>query len=464
MASRPLLSHTIVSHTIVSCTIVLTLATAAVARRFSPAPPAPPHGPANVLLLTVDTLRVDRLSGYGHWRTTSPNIDRLLKKGVRFTQARTVEPLTNPSTLSMLTSLYPHEHGATRNGLRARPGLVSLPKALHARGYQTAAIVGNWTLKDKLSGLGEHFERFEGVFTRKRWFGLLKSETTAQDLTDEAIGWLHRRHETGESRPFFLWVHYVEPHAPYRFQETVAAGLGLGARGRRSVLDRYDTEVAFVDHHMGRLLDTVDESGLGRNTLVVFLADHGESLGEHGYWGHGRNLYEPTLHIPMALYWPGTLSPQTIGAPAVNLDIPPTVLRLLDQPLPGGFRGFDWSAVLHGGSPPADRITLYQAHKGAVLSNRGGEMARRSGLLEVGLIRHDRKEVFRIEGGARSLFDLDRDLAERKSLSTPKASPSPDLLAWMRTVYAGLTSFDDQPPEPLDAESAEQLRSLGYVD
>src|SRR6185295_11892589 len=112
----------------------------------------------NVLLLTVDTLRADRLSGLGYGRPTSPHIDRLLREGVSFRAARTVEPLTTPSLTSMLTSREPHSHGATRNGLRLRPGLASLPTLLRAAGYDTAAFVGNWTLRHKLSGLGEHFE------------------------------------------------------------------------------------------------------------------------------------------------------------------------------------------------------------------------------------------------------------------------------------------------------------------
>ena len=117
----------------------------------------------NVVLITVDTLRADRISGYGYERPTSPHIDRLIADGVRFEEARTIEPLTSPALCSIVTSLYPHEHGSSRNGLRMRQGLPSLPKTLQAHGYRTAAFVGNWTLRDKLSGLAEHFEEFEEV-------------------------------------------------------------------------------------------------------------------------------------------------------------------------------------------------------------------------------------------------------------------------------------------------------------
>jgi arylsulfatase A-like enzyme len=157
-----------------------------------------------VVILTIDTLRADHLSSYGYARPTTPNIDRLLASGVRFTDARTVEPLTNPALASMFTSLYPHEHGATRNGLRMRPGLPSVARALGRRGYESAAFVSNWPLKNRISGLGEHFDRYEEVFTRKRWLGLFKDEANAEDLTDAALAWLARPRRA--SRPFLLWV------------------------------------------------------------------------------------------------------------------------------------------------------------------------------------------------------------------------------------------------------------------
>jgi arylsulfatase A-like enzyme len=185
----------------------------------APLSPRPPSPRPNVVVVTVDTLRADRLGSYGYARNTSPHLDRLLNDGVRFGQARVVEPLTNPSICSMMTSLYPQDHGASRNGLRIRRGLASLPKSLSDHGYDTVAFVGNWTLKNKLSGLGEHFDEYESILTRKRWFGFLRSEATAADLTSAAIEWVDGHVDDSAARPFLLWVHYVEPHAPYRMQE-----------------------------------------------------------------------------------------------------------------------------------------------------------------------------------------------------------------------------------------------------
>jgi len=426
--------------------------------------PAPRTRRPNVLLVTVDTLRADRMSGYGYARPTTPGIDEWMAGGVRFDQARTSEPLTAPALASMLTSVDPHDHGASRNGLRMRVGLASLPKALQAHGYHTAAIVGNWTLRHKLTGLGEHFESYDELFTRRRWLGLVNAEANGNDVTRAAVEWLDAHASRGSAQPFFLWVHYVDPHEPYVLHAEHRARLGLPRSGDLPRADRYDTEVAFVDEAVGQLLAHVRHRGLEPETLVVFTADHGESLGEHGYWGHGRNLYEPALRIPMALVWPGRVAPRVLHAPALLLDVAPTILGLLGTGAPASFRGLDWSGVLAGDPLPLDRVTRYQAHRGVVLSKHDSELARRSGLLQVGLIRGNSKELFHVRTQRGERFDLAVDPGELRSLGGPAVPPTEGVLGWMKTVYDGLARGDDTPLEPLDAETAARLESLGYVD
>jgi arylsulfatase A-like enzyme len=377
-----------------------------------------------------------------------------------------VEPLTNPSLCSMFTSLYPHEHGATRNGLRLRPDALSAARVLGRRGYRTAAIVGNWTLRNGISGLGDHFQSYDEVFTRKRWLGLFKGEATAEDLTDAALAWFDGQ-KNDRRRPFLLWVHYVEPHAPYRLQEEQADRLRIGGDASRQ--DRYDTEVAFADQQIGRLLDRFQRdpelAALAANTLIVFAADHGESLGEHSYWGHGRNLYEPTLRIPLGLVWPGRIRPGVIDAPALNLDVAPTVLGLAGLPVPGAFHGYDWSPVLlRGAEPPRERTMWFQAHKGAVLSAQEAGNARRKGLLEVAVLTGSRKEVFRINENRRWMFDLLRDPGEIRGFDPKTKSSSADLQAWMTSVRKGLVASDQVLATHIDAESAARLRALGYAE
>ena len=424
----------------------------------------------NVLLVTVDTLRADRLSAYGYERPTSPAIDALLAKGALFSEARTIEPLTGPASCSMITSVYPHEHGASRNSLAMRAELPSLPKRLDQRGYSTAAFVGNWTLRDKLTGLGEHFHLYEELFSRRRWFGLFNAEATAEDLTEATVDWISQRRRTEPNRPFFAWVHYVEPHAPYRLQKPFADRLGIALGDGVSRSDRYDTEIAFVDAEIGRLLREIQPYSKAEDTLILFTSDHGESLGEHGYWGHGRHLWEPSLRIPFGIVWPGKVKAgMKVDAPALILDIAPTVLGLLGLPPVDTFRGHDWSGVLRGqGTPPVDRISLLQAHKGAVVGDNANNKAREGGLLEVALVRGSRKEILDLrtpaKGIQRRVHDFVQDPRELRNLTTPKSAPSEEIEAWLAVVRQGLELANGLPAAELDAEALEKLRALGYID
>jgi arylsulfatase A-like enzyme len=419
----------------------------------------------NVLLICVDTLRLDHLSSYGYERPTSPAIDELIGRGAVFTEARTVEPLTAPSSTSMLTSRFPHEHGASRNGLRIRPGLQSLPKLLAERGYRTGAFVGNWTLRDKLTGLAEHFETYEEVFSRKRWFGMFNSEATGADLTAGALEWIEDHRKEDPHRPYFLWLQYVEPHAPYRFWHELAGRLKIDAEHGASKRDRYDTEVAFTDREIGRLIEGLGGfEALSRDTLVIFVSDHGESLGEHGYWGHGRHVYEDSLHIPMAIVWPGRVPDRRIGEPALIIDLAPTVLGLLGLPAPDGFHGFDWSRVFRGDQEAPVRQGYFQAHKGAVQMDHTSSSARADGLLEVARVVGTRKEVLDVRERTVRIFDFVEDPGEVHDLAEPGAEPSRELITWYNAVRQGLLAASDIPQADLDEASRERLRALGYID
>jgi arylsulfatase A-like enzyme len=165
----------------------------------------------------------------------------------------------------------------------------------------------------------------------------------------------------------------------------------------------------------------------------------------------------------MSITWPGRIAPREIDAPSLIIDLAPTVLSLLGQDHPSDFTGYDWTGVMAGGDPPYDRLTHYQAHRGAVISRHDSDLARRSGLLEVGIVKNDMKEIYRVENGRRRLFDLGADPGEVESMTRRSDSPSEGLQLWISDLQSALDSFDDAP-EPLDDESIEALRSLGYVD
>jgi len=419
----------------------------------------------DIVLVTVDTLRADRLSIYGYELETTPFLDGFLGEGVLFRDARTVEPLTGPAFASLFTSLHPHQHGGTRNGLRMRDGLASLPRILARRGYTTAGFISNWTLRDELSGIGAHFEIYREILTKKRWFGLAKSEATAEDVTTEMLEWLDEAGEPAGRKPLFLWVHYVEPHAPYKLHDEFADRLGFEQVGTFSNSRKYDTEVAHIDDHLGKMLGSVFEVLDREKTLTVFLSDHGESLGEHGYWGHGRHLYEPTLHIPMGLQWPARIDAQEVTSAASILDLAPTLLGLIGLPQPPGLAGFDWSPVLTGGAAePTGRTTYHQTHRSSVEPSEESDRLRRKGLLEVGTYKDGTKEICRPVKGRRWVFDLEADRAEKASLVELGSACSEATGAWLERVRAGLEASDDLPPPELGEEDLDQLRALGYID
>lgn len=416
-------------------------------------------GPPNVVLISVDTLRADHLSAYGYTRQTSPRIDALLAQGRRFDQAYTVEPLTAPACTSMLTGRYPHDHGAVRNGVPMFANMISLPKLLALKNYQTAAFISNWTLKTDLVGLGEHFGHYGEVFTRKRWLGLLLDEATGEDITQQGLAWVKR-----QNGPFFVWVHYSEPHAPYRYRAEHAAALGLPARESARRVDRYDSEIAFCDTQIGHFLDGLWQVSPPEETLVIFVADHGECLGENQYWGHGRHLYQANLRIPMAFVWPGHIPTGVENAPASLLDLPRTVLGLLQLPQPETLAGLDWSTVWRGAQQADNTRTLFfQAHKGAVQSQKAVERSRRRGLLEVGMLRQGRKESWRVRQKKQRLFDLNKDPDETNNLAERDSNLSEILRNWALTVEAGLNRAATID-EGFSEQDAAMMRSLGYID
>lgn len=427
--------------------------------------PAGAEAPPSIVIITVDALRADHLGCYGYGRDTSPNIDRLIAGGLQFERAWTPEPLTGPAMCSMITGLYPHQHAASRNGLRMQAGLNSLPKILAQHGYATAAVVGTWTLKDNLTLLGEHFDSYGERLERRRWFGILNSEATCEDVTDDALEWLKENRKGKPDHPFLLWVHYIEPHAPYRFHEEFAERLGVND-DKLKKRDRYDTEIAAVDRSIGRLLEGIRRNVDDRELVVVFAADHGESLGEHGYWGHGRNLYEQGLRIPLALVWEGRIPAGKLTSQATLLDVAPTLLELAGVEAPESLPGRSWAETARTGqAPAAGGISYFQTHRGAVHGGtHDSEKKRSKGLLSVAIITDDRKEILTLSPQERQLFNLDVDPGELHNLVGSQTQPSDGLLAWLAQVSTGLNALDRLETQNLDAETVEQLRALGYLD
>ena len=199
--------------------------------------------------------------------------------------------------------------------------------------------------------------------------------------------------------------------------------------------------------------------------MIVFAADHGESLGEHHFWGHGRYLYEPSLRIPMGLVWKNRVPAGTVAPQATLLDLAPTLLDLVDVEPAFYLPGISWAEALTGGVPPEERLLCYQAHKGAVHGgSHDSDRARSKGLLAVGVVREGRKEILRVHKKNHLIFLLGEDPGEVRNLAEPGDPPSEALLTCLATVSEGLGNLDRLVTKKLDDETVEKLRALGYLD
>lgn len=278
----------------------------------------------NVLLITLDTTRADRLGCYGYAGAETPVLDALAAGGIRFEDAVTVVPVTLPSHATILTGLDPPNHGLRHNGeYRLKPDSETLAELLRGQGYDTAAFVSAFVL-DARFGLDRGFDRYDdeigvpasspaGVFARPIY------ERSASVVTDRAISWVTGR---TRERPFFCWVHYFDPHAQHAPPPPFA---------RRFRQRPYDGEIAFMDMHIGRLLDTLETQNIVKNTLVMVVADHGEGLGDHDENTHAKLIYESTMRVPLIISCPGLFQgPHVVDEVVVSIaDILPTVLALL---------------------------------------------------------------------------------------------------------------------------------------
>ena len=389
----------------------------------------------NVLLVTIDTLRANRLGCYGGTAVPTPNIDRLAQRGTVFAKAFAPTPLTLPSHASILTGMTPVAHGVHDNiNFVVRPEHTTLAEHLKARGYETAAVVSASPL-DSRFGLAQGFDTYDDTFMAPGAPKTSPAEQPADATVDKALKWLRAPH----GGPWFLWVHIWDPHAEYAPPEPF---LSL-YKGRL-----YDGEVAYTDLALGRLFRFLDENRLAERTLTVLTADHGEGLGDHGERTHGYLAHNATIWVPLIIAAPGS-EPSHCPEPVSHSDIVPTVLDVLGIAAPPEIQGRSLRPALDGRSVPPARIYFeclspYYELGWAPLQ---------------GFIAGDEKFV---QSPVPELYDLDRDFGEMKNIaSTVKIA---DYAAGLERLVAVLT-----PAAPLDArartnpELRERLESLGYL-
>ena len=301
----------------------------------------------NLLFVTLDTLRPDRLGSYGSKAGFTPYLDRLSSEGIRFERVLAHVPLTLPAHTSIFTSLFPTEHGVHDNGtFRVGASFPTLATTLQSAGYQTGAFVGAFVL-DARFGLNRGFDVYDDYYGEKRGlWSLAQVERPADAVVSSAERWIEKARA-----PWFAWVHLYDAHAPFRPPPELA---------RKFPNDLYGAEVAFVDATLGAFLDRLSASGRLNGTVVVVLGDHGESLGEHGERNHGTFAYDSTLLVPWIL-WARGLRPQVFTDTVRQVDVMPTLLDLLAVPSPQRIAGQSLRPYLTGESRYEVPVSYFEA-------------------------------------------------------------------------------------------------------
>ena len=390
-----------------------------------------------VLLISIDTLRADRLPAYGYEGVETPHIDALRREGILFEHAYSHIPLTLPSHTSLLTGLLPPEHGLRDNiGYRLDGDLVEsgevpyLPRMLDEKGYATGAAVSSFVLRGKM-GLDHYFDFYEDSIEFRTGTGLGGLQRPGFVTLDLARTWL------GEvaSGPFFFFFHIYEPHTPYTPPPPFAERYD----------DPYDGEVATSDAVMGALFDELRRLGVYDRALIFLFSDHGEGLGDHGEEEHGVLLYTATLQIPMIVKLPqGRHGGASVPTPVQLIDVLPTVADALDLPLPENLRGHSMLAMLEGETP--DRRIYAETFYPRL----------HFGWSELASLLDDQHQY--IEGPDPELFDLGADPGQQNNILRQERRIFAELRDELATFERTLVG-----PEEVDEESRQALAALGYI-
>ena len=391
----------------------------------------------NVLILTLDTTRADRLGAYGFAGADTPNIDRVAGEGVLFEQAESAAPLTLPAHSSLFTGRFPFQHGVRDNGAVLDPAELTLAQVFQARGFRTAAFAASYVL-DARWGLARGFDVYDGNFEPRRGDDLHLDDVRrpADEVVDHALAWL----ETVSGSQFFGWLHFYDAHTPYDPPE-----------GRANRATGYQGAIAFMDSQIGRVLAFLDARHLRERTLVVLVGDHGESLGEHGERTHGLFVYEAVTRVPLIISAP---SPRMVGRRVTDVvrsvDVMPTVLDLLGIRVPSSVAGTTLAARMTGATREAEIDTYSETMYPRYHFGWSELRAVRAGAFK--LIAAPRPE----------LYDLDTDPGEEHNLYALRPAVAAALARRLRARESGDAGRAPHN-QAIDPDAAARLAALGYV-
>jgi len=398
----------------------------------SSAPPRP-----NLLLVTIDTLRADHVGAYGAADSgVTPAIDALAARGVRFDQAQTAVPLTGPSHATILTGLYPPSHGVRGNVVfTLTENHPTLATRLKRSGYRTAAFVGAYPVAAAF-GFARGFDTFDEEFHES---GPLDqgAERRANEVADAALKWF------GENvgRPFFVWLHFYDPHAPYDPPPPY----------RQRYANPYDGEIAFTDAQIGRVLDGLRGAGRDRDTVVMVLADHGEGLGEHHELTHAVLTYQSTMRVPFVIAGPAVPPGRVVSTRVATIDVVPTALALVGMQPDRSLLGRDLGPLIDGRASASD--PFYQESLFGRLNCHWAALR--------GWIKDDWKLI---TGAEPELYNLADDPGETRNVAGEQPDRVSRMTAELQRALQRLAPGGDRAqPRAVGAEQEERLRSLGYT-
>lgn len=390
--------------------------------------------PGPIVLISIDTLRADRLPAYGYTKVATPAIDALAAGGVVFERAYAHSPQTLPSHTSMLTGLLPYEHGVRDNiGFTVRANQRMLQHVLAAHGYEAAAFVSSFVLRAD-TRIGQGFAVYDSEMPESSPGAAIgQVQRDGHETLARAERWLESR----QDGRFFLFLHLYEPHTPYRPPERFAH------------FDPYDGEIAYADEIVGALVTSLRRRNLYDAATIVLLSDHGEGLGDHGEREHGVFIYDETIRVPfIAKLAGGKRAGRRITHPVQHVDLAPTLIELAGAPPLQGVRGRSLKSVLEGGTPPSETgiysESLYPRYH--------------FGWSELTSLTDERYRY--IKAPRPELYDLAGDPEETRNLTAER----PQTAAAMRAALDGLTAGREiDKPAAVSAEAREQFQALGYI-
>jgi arylsulfatase A-like enzyme/Tfp pilus assembly protein PilF len=420
----------------------------------------PQHVPPNVVLVTLDTTRADRMGFLGSSLGLTPNLDGLARLSVVFTNTYAVEPITTASHATILTGTYPELNGVTDFGKPLNIAAPYLPALLRERGYHTAAFVGSLVL-DPIGGTAPGFDRGFEVYDagfRTRRPGEERFQTLERrggDVVEHAVKWLSKR----PSGPFFLWVHLYDAHDPYDPPAPYST---------RFATSLYDGEIAYADACVGTLTRALRQLGAYDNTVIAVMADHGEALGQHGEETHGIFLYDETIHVPLLFKLPASTSSTRVETRTSLVDVAPTLLELAGIPVPEVIQGKSLKSTMTRAAPAVNSKINLAAKASASdepVYSETDYPHRAFGWSALRSVRAG-KYLF-IRAPVNELYDQAADPQASNNLAMKSPAVSDTLSAQVDNFHlrlsAQVSASAANAVAPVDAQQAEQLSALGYV-